>query len=195
MANRKALEKQYRKLARQANKQMRELEQAAAEGHDDYLRYAYARAQRDVRQWGGRTRFGVKPDDLPANTKQLQAKIADVKAFIEHPTSSVAGIEDVYQSRVDTINEQFDTDFDLDSMQAFFDLGYGDKLKDQYGSRQAFDIVRVIEENMDKLVKQIKGHRKRELHLDGESDVLMEKVNEVISSRKYGSKMINVLMK
>ena len=195
MANRKALEKQYRKLARQANKQMRELEQAAAEGHDDYLRYAYARAQRDVRQWGGRTRFGVKQKDLPTNTKQLQAKIADVKAFIEHPTSSVAGIEDVYQSRVDTINEQFDTDFDLDSMQAFFDLGYGDKLKDQYGSRQAFDIVRVIEDNMDTLVKQIKGHRKRELHLDGESDVLMEKVNEVISSRKYGSKMINILMK
>ena len=65
------------------------------------------------------------------------------------------------------------------------------------GNRLAFGepIFRMIEDNMDTLVKQIKGHRKRELHLDGESDVLMEKVNEVISSRKYGSKMINILMK
>ena len=196
MANRKELEKQYKKLARQADKALRALEKSAQEGNKDFLKYAYSGAQRDIRHWGGRSRFGSKKENIPKNTRQLQAKIADIQSFLEKPTSTPEKIKEMYLDRIETIESStsYDhPDFNLDSFQAYWDLGYGEKLKNEYGSKQAFNIVAAIQDNIDDIAKQIQQHRKREIFID-DDPLLNEQVNEVISSRKYGSKFIDVLM-
>ena len=102
----------------------------------------------------------------------------------------------MYLDRIETIESSTSYDhpyFNLDSFQAYWDLGYGEKLKHEYGSKQAFNIVAAIQDNIDDIAKQIQQHRKREIFIS-DDPLLNQQVNEVISSRKYGSKFIDVLM-
>ena len=68
-----------------------------------------------------------------------------------------------------------------------------DKLKARFGSQSMWSAVRQIQNNMDTLVKQMKQHKAREIIVDEDDPILQATVDEIISSREFGSKLINLL--
>ena len=99
--------KEYRKLAKRADQRLVRLEGYRHDkGMKNILSYAYRTAQKAISQWSGSKskRFNTAP---PKTEKGLIQKIADIKAFLESPTSTKKGILDVYKKRADAINKTF----------------------------------------------------------------------------------------
>ena len=193
MADRALLTEQYKKLAKHANMRLLRLEKRAG-SNPALLDWAYAHAQEDIRKWrgSGKHRYPstVKQD---APISQLQARIADVEKFLEMETSTISGVKRINDKRVDTINKKFDTDFTASDYQQFARSGMLDKLKARFGSQTMWSAVRQIQNNMDTLVKQMKQHKAREIIVDEDDPILQATVDEIISSREFGSKLINLL--
>ena len=193
MADRALLTEQYRKLAKQANMRLLRLEKRAG-SNPALLDWAYAHAQEDIRKWrgSGKHRYPstVKQD---APISQLQARIADVEKFLEMETSTISGVKRVNEKRVDTINNKYGTDFTSSDFQQFARSGMLDKLKAQYGSKTMWKAIGQIRKNMDTLVKQMKQHKAREIIVDEDDPILQATVDEILSSRRYGKTLINLL--
>ena len=158
------------------------------------LDWAYAHAQEDIRKWrgSGKSRYpsSVKGD---APISQLQARIADVEKFLEMETSTISGVKRVNEKRVDTINNKYGTDFTSSDFQQFARSGMLDKMKAQYGSKTIWKAIGQIRKNMDTLVKQMKQHKAREIIVDEDDPILQATVDEILSSRRYGKTLINLL--
>ena len=193
MADRALLTEQYKKLAKQANMRLLRLEKRAG-SNPALLDWAYAHAQEDIRKWrgSGKQRYPstVKQD---APISQLQARIADVEKFLEMETSTISGVKRVNEKRVDTINNKYGTDFTSSDFQQFARSGMLDKMKAQYGSKTMWKAIGQIRTNMDTLVKQMKQHKAREIIVDEDDPILQATVDEILSSRRYGKTLINLL--
>ena len=193
MADRALLTEQYKKLAKQANMRLLRLEKRAG-SNPALLDWAYAHAQEDIRKWrgSGKHRYPstVKQD---APISQLQARIADVEKFLEMETSTISGVKRINDKRVDTINNKYGTDFTSSDFQQFARSGQLDKLKAQYGSKTMWKAIGQIRKNMDTLVKQMKQHKAREIIVDEDDPILQATVDEILSSRRYGKTLINLL--
>lgn len=193
MADRALLTEQYKKLAKQANMRLLRLEKRAG-SNPALLDWAYAHAQEDIRKWrgSGKSRYpsSVKGD---APISQLQARIADVEKFLEMETSTISGVKRVNEKRVDTINDKYGTDFSSSDFQQFARSGQLDKLKAQYGSKTMWKAIGQIRKNMDTLVEQMKQHKKREIIVDEDDPILQATVDEILSSRRYGKRLIDIL--
>ena len=50
-----------------------------------------------------------------------------------------------------------------------------------------------IRKNMDTLVEQMKQHKKREIIVDEDDPILQSTVDEILSSRRYGKRLIDIL--
>ena len=50
-----------------------------------------------------------------------------------------------------------------------------------------------IRKNMDTLVEQMKQHKKREIIVDEDDPILQATVDEILSSRRYGKRLIDIL--
>ena len=193
MADRTELMQQYRKLAKQANMRLLRLEKRAAD-QPAVLNWAYATAITDIEAWRGegKTRFpSAAPKDSPI--AQLQARIADVEKFLEMPTSYVGKIKSIDKSRVDTINKNQGTNFTVGDFERFARSGMLSKLKAEYGSKTMWKIITQIRRNMDTLEKQIAQHKKRDILIDEDDPIFQAKVDEVLSARRYGRKLIDLL--
>ena len=158
------------------------------------LNWAYATAINDIEAWRGegKTRFpSAAPKDSPI--AQLQARIADVEKFLEMETSTISGVKRVNEKRVDTINDKYGTDFSSSDFQQFARSGQLDKLKAQYGSKTMWKAIGQIRKNMETLVEQMKQHKKREIIVDEDDPILQATVDEILSSRRYGKRLIDIL--
>lgn len=184
---------QYKKLAKQANMRLLRLEEKAGT-NPALLDWAYAHAQEDIRKWrgSGKTRYPSTVKQS-APISQLQARIADVEKFLEMDTSTITGVKKVNESRVNTINDRYGTNFSSSDFQQFARSGQLDKLKAQFGSKTMWKAIGQIRRNMDKLVEQMRQHKKREIIVDEDDPILQNIVDEILSSRRYGKKLIDIL--
>ena len=172
---------------------MKRLEDWASE-QPAALTWAYAVAINDIEslRGPGATRFpSAVPKDM--GIAQLQARIADVEKFLEMETSTISGVKRVNEKRVDTINDKYGTDFSSGDFQQFARSGQLDKLKSQYGSKTMWKAIGQIRKNMDTLVEQMKQHKKREIIVDEDDPILQATVDEILSSRRYGKRLIDIL--
>lgn len=83
------LVKEYRKLAKRADQRLVRLEgQRHHKKYKNILEFAYKTAIKDIRSWSGKKakRFNTEP---PKQVEDLVAKIADIKKFLNSPTSRV----------------------------------------------------------------------------------------------------------
>ena len=102
---------EYRKLADRADKRMLRLERLAKSDPDfsNVTDYAYKKAQEDAIKWGGKAsaekgaRFAINP---PKTAKEINAKMKDIRAFLERPTSTKTGIINTYKKRADALNSK-----------------------------------------------------------------------------------------
>ena len=176
-----SLDHYYRRLAKQADQRLVRLEQLSSKsGYENVNKYAYARAMRDIKQWSGEdaTRFNMKP---PKNANSLRAKIADIRTFLEAPTSTKAGIEVVYKNKADTLNEKYGTNFEWSDLANYFDEAKNSKSDSKYGSDTMLKAVAEIQKQSDTIAKQIKQHKKK--HITVDNPRLQDAIDDILADR------------
>lgn len=118
----------YRRIAKVADQRLVRLERLADQaGYGNADQWAYKKAMRDIATWSGdaASRFNTKP---PENIKQLQAKINDIKSFLGAPSSTKSGITKVYQTRANTINDKYGTNFSTGDLESLFSSSFWKKV-------------------------------------------------------------------
>lgn len=171
----------YHRIAKAADQRMRELERLSQqEGYKSILDYSYRLAQRDAVIFGAnpnKPRFDIKPPD---NRNLFNEKINDMIRFLQSPTSSKRGIEQVYDRRVNTINEKYGTNFTWQDLKSFMDSGAFDKFTGDayFSSKTVFKAVGVIQSTMKKLKEGI------ELDKSKRSDVTLDVALTLLDSRR-----------
>lgn len=185
------LEAVYRTLAKAADQRLVRLEgYAYEENMKNATRWAYARAQFDIKQWSGEkaTRFNTAP---PVSNTGLEHKIADIKRFLQSESSTKKGIQRTLQKRADTLNQRFGTNFRWDEVGKFFNSKLREKLDDSYGSKTVVKVVARLQEKKDDIVKAMKKAALQELDLSDQS-MVDDMVRETLE--KYGEDVITYLL-
>lgn len=177
MATYEELEKEYRKLAKRADQRLVRLEGYKHDkNYATATQWAYAKAQKDIDKWGGTNRFNTKP---PATKTMLEAKINDIKNFLDSPTSTKAGITSVYKKRADTINKKYGTNFKWQDLATYYTSGMADKMDSKFGSKTALKTIAAAQKNKKDVIKAIKEGSENHLKLS-DSENLNKKVNEFL---------------
>lgn len=147
----------YHRLAKQADTRLRRLEKLSAkEGFENVTQYAYRSAVRELT-----LNFGANPKSptfdrkLPrANNGEIiqemyNERLAVLKDFLLSPSSTKAGIKDIYQQRADTIKENHGVDFTWQDMADFFETGAAEKLFKDYGSQTTMKAIGKLQSMID----------------------------------------------
>ena len=171
----------YRRLAKMADQRLVRLEKLAQEpGFENVKKYAYAAAMRDIDSYKGAgkgNRFNTAPPKAPTLFRE---KIIDMRRFLSAPTSSKAGIIDVYKKRAETINQKYGTNFTWQDMADFFQSGDADKMFKEYGSKTVMRAIGTIQYTADQIQDRISGNQNK--HVDSiESQVALD----IMSSPKF----------
>lgn len=149
------LVKVYRTLAKTADQRLVRLESYEHdENFKNATKWAYARAERDIKQWSGEDakRFNTAP---PASRSSLLAKIEDIKTFLESPTSTKKGIKDIMVKRADTLNEKFGTNFKWDTVGKYFESELASSMDKKLASKTAMKVLGKIQKDKKKILQQI----------------------------------------
>lgn len=182
------LVKVYRQLARTADKRLIQLEALShQEGYRHVKAWAYARAQYDIKYWGGNSRFNTAP---PKGYQQLTGKVNDIIHFLKSPTSTKRGITSTYKSRADTINKKYGTNFTWEDLANFFESEMWRKMADAYGSGTALEMIGVMQKNEDEIVNAINENRDTVVRVD-DDDLLSDLLNDALSD--YGDDIKDIL--
>ena len=158
----------YKRLAKTADQRLVRLERLATQpGYEKVTQYAYAKAMRDIENYGGGKRFNVKPplkEDGTVDNTLLREKLADLRAFLTSVSSTKKGIEQVYKQRADTFNKNFGTNFNWQELADFYNSGDADKLSPNdgsgYGSSTVLKAIGMIQKSKEKVSKQIEANKK-----------------------------------
>lgn len=113
-AKKKALINQYRALAEKADRRLRRIRTYANSGDRKYQhieKFAYAKLMKDIQDWYGE---GAKGSQKSANwlsdnltTKQIEARMNKINEFLNMPTSTISGINRVWDNRTNTIENKY----------------------------------------------------------------------------------------
>ena len=156
----------YKRLAKTADQRLVRLERLAEQpGYEKVTQYAYAKAMRDIENYGGGKRFNVKPplkEDGTVDNTLLREKLADLRAFLTSVSSTKKGIEQVYKQRANTFNKNFGTNFTWQELADFYNSGDADKLGGDggYGSSTVLKAIGMIQKSKEKISKQIEANKK-----------------------------------
>lgn len=99
----------FRKLAKDADRRMRSLRALSyEENYKGVLSYAYARAQRDIREQTGKKGSNLRfSSNIPTTIKGLASYTKDVERFMNAESSTKRGIVNIYKRRAETINIKY----------------------------------------------------------------------------------------
>lgn len=182
-----ALMKEYRTLAKRADQRMVRLEQYSKRPeYKGILRFAYARAQHDLKAYasekrlatGMPLRFNTAPPKTKSgeiNTKALQGKINLIKRFLTSQASTIdkpkkqmageTGLNQTYKKRVDTINKTYGTDFTWQELAQFFDSGLADKMQ-KFGSDVRLKVIAVVQANKKAIIDALQSEGNKTLVIE-----------------------------
>lgn len=155
----------YRRLAKRANQRLVRLEQfSQREGNRDVLRYAYARAQRDIQAFRGENATRWTENINKAGTiEEVKAQISDIRRFLEAETSTIGrtlgtkGIRGIYDERAAQFNENMGTDFTASEISTFMESGgLYDILEKQFGAEAYKSIIQAGSVVMSQLAEENK---------------------------------------
>ena len=133
--SREELIKDYNKMVTAANKQLYRLEKySEREGYENILKFAYAKAQTNIkrRRGEGFTRFKKVPEDY--DLRRLRGDVNAVLEFMNSPSRNLTEIKSIYQKRAETINNRFGTSFTWQTMVDYYSSGLNKKIDKDYGS-------------------------------------------------------------
>lgn len=173
----------YNKLAKKADRRMRELERFSRyEEFESVLNYAYRTAKRDIESWTppeGKERAPRWQRNVPADTRTLQAKIRDIEKFLSKKTSTITGVKEVYIKRTNTINKKYGTDFTWQQLANYFESGFAEKANDKYGSKTALKAMGVLQANKQKALDIIAKKSENNIQVSGKK--VRDTVNDMLA--------------
>lgn len=187
--------KKYNKLAKKADRRMRELERFSR--YDEFsgiLNYAYKSAAETIRTWTPPDKHEKSPRwqrNAPVDTRSLKAKIKDIEHFLSMKSSTVTGVKDIYKKRAKTINERFGTKFTWEQLAHFFeDGGLADKAFDHYGSATVLLAFGKIQKKKSTALKVLDDFNKR--HKVTDNDLATQNaINGILQD--YGPEVLELL--
>ena len=186
------LEKEYRKLAKRADQRLVRIEQLSKS--DKKFRgakqFAYERARRDIKAWGGSTgkpRFNTKP---PKTVQGLKAKIADIRNFLDSKTSTKTGIKSTYKKGAETMRQKYGYSASWEDMVKYYQKGINNKLESKFGYNTTIIALGVIQKNKSKVKKELAESGNNALTTD---KALNRVINEMLSEHSRDLKEIGVL--
>lgn len=191
-SDRTELLKVYRTVAKAADQRLVRLEKVTQEENFKIAdKWAYARAQRDIRAWSGEdaTRFNVTP---PGSKQGIQAKIEDIRTFLQAPTSTKTGIKKIFIQKANTLNKEFGTSFKWDQVGKFFKSAQWKEMSDKYASRTTFKVLRTVRKfDKAKLEKAVKDADTSDLRIP--DDQVGRVVKEIIKNKEKGEDLLTLL--
>lgn len=153
----------YKRLAKQADQRLVRIEELSGlrgkppvAGYEEAYKYAYRKAL-DMLDQG--TRFNA---NIPKpGTFEWRERVNAMREFLSSPTSTKSGIKQVYENRVNTLNDRYGTNFTWSELADFFHSGDFGKLRKQgYGSKVIMKAMGKIQQaQTDKLVDGMKQRR------------------------------------
>jgi len=201
----KALEKEYRALAKRADQRLVRLEKYAQRtGYENIKQYAYARAMRDIKAWSGEgaKRFNTK---APLSTQGLMAKIKDIEYFLHAASSSLKptyrngqlespGIEATYQKRADTLNKKlapYGGNVTWENIGQLFESTLYRKLRKIYSSDTVVRTIAKLQGSEDDVLKAFDSKKAMNVRIEKEAPI-EDAVNHAL---RYYKKDIRSLYK
>lgn len=188
------LVKEYRKLAKRADQRLVRLEKLS--GQKDFKQvkqWAYKNAVTDALQWGAsveKPRFNIAP---PKSTVSLKAKIQDIRNFLEKPTSTKAGIIDVYKKKADTLNEKY-KDYGLDlnwsDVGTFFESALYKKLSKKYTSGTVVKAIATIKQNEGQLLSDFAKHKASHIKTEDNDIIINDAIGRMTQYYKSDVKKL-----
>lgn len=182
----------YKSLAKKADERLRQLERMAErEEYKGVKSYAYKKAMRDIRKMrgAGATRFG---EAKPKNLRQLKARQAKIENFLAAPSSEVSKIKEIYEKRVESLNNSQGTNFTYEDYANYWENVNSGKIIYSRDSLRAMSVINDENRIHEKLVEEINkanenikndvtdleiNKRMKELGLTDKSDLTsMEKI-------------------
>ena len=120
----------------------------------------------------------------------LYKNINRVLQFLEAPTSSKQGIQEVYEKRADTIQEKYGVSVDWSNIGDLFESALYKKVDSKYGSKTAIQAIGIIQADKKKVQKALKEQKPISMRVE---DVdLNRTVNNFLH---YYKKDLNSLLK
>ena len=175
------LEHYYRRLAKTADQRLVRLEAYAREkDFKPATQWAYSKAIRDIKKWSGpdALRFNTK---MPEGDEAIRAKISDIRAFIESPTSTKKGITEVYKKRADTTNRKYGTKFTWQQLAKYYESGQAKIWDEKFGSKTALKTIGQIQKNKKQILEGIEKADQKDIRVD--NAVLEKTVNKALKDQ------------
>lgn len=190
---RKELTNFYKSAAKAADQRLVELERLSKKkGYKEVKQWAYREAMRDIRaEWGENAkRFNRK---LPDNMNSIYKDINRVLNFLDSPTSSKKGIDEVYNKRANTINKRYGTNVTWSNVGDIFSSILWKKTNQKHGSQTVLQAIGHIQANEKKIKRALSQQKPISLHLpDDVPGVVEEEVNKLL---RYYKKDVASLIK
>lgn len=186
--------KEYNRLAKKADRRMRELERFSRyKEFEGILNYAYRGAKKAIAKYTPPGYEDKQPRwqrNAPLDTRTLQAKIKDIENFLNKPTSTVTGTVKIYKKRTATINKKYGTKFTWQQLANYFETGgLSEKGSDKYGSKTLLKSIGEIQANKKQALDIIEGKSQDHIQID---DIKVEyTVNELLKG--YGKDLKTIL--
>ena len=200
-----ALDKFYRRIVDTANHRLLEIERMSVkEGYEEITQFAYRKAMYDIHDFFGEDRKRFKANALPLeDLREVPKYINSVLRFLEMPTSTKIGIQDIYTRRAATINKEYGTDVSWQTIANLYQSKLYLKLNAKLNaSKTAVRVIGVLQKNKKELKKYFKevsdaekmGKQPPEIiSLQVKDRELNEKVNEALA--EYGTDISKLLKK
>lgn len=199
------LDKFYRRIVDAANHRLLEIERMSVKkGYEEVTQFAYRKAMYDIHDFFGEDRKRFKANALPLeDLREVPKYINSVLRFLEMPTSTKIGIQDIYTKRAATINKEYGTNVSWQTIANLYQSKLYSKLNAKLNaSKTAVRVIGVLQKNKKELKKYFKevsdaekmGKQPPEIiSLQVKDRELNEKVNEALA--EYGTDISKLLKK
>ena len=172
----------YKTAAKVADQRLIELERLSKKkGYKEVQQWAYREAMRDIKaEWGENAkRFNRK---LPENLNSIYKDINRVLNFLDSPTSSKKGIDEIYNKRAETIGERYGVDVTWSNIGDLFNSILYQKVAKKYGSKTALKAIGVIQTNEKKVKRALSQYKPISVHIadDLDTKVVEETANKFL---------------
>lgn len=153
----------YKRLAKAADQRLVRIEELSGlrgkppvKGFENAYKYAY-RAAIDSLDKGIRFNANIpKP-----GTFEWRERVNAMRKFLSSPTSTKTGIREVYEKRVQSINDKYGTKFDWQSLADFFEKGDFDKLNKDFASKTVVRAIGKIQRAQEMLKDKLTEHAEK----------------------------------
>lgn len=180
----------YRQAAKVADQRLVRLEKLATQKNfKGVKKYAYRKATYQAMEWGGnpdKPRFNIKPPKTvkgDINREKIRAKIMDILDFLDKPTSTKAGILNIYQKRADTLNKTFADEglhFTWQDVGNFFESTLYKKMDSAKGSGTIVKAFAAIQHDKKAVLTAFKSGS--EQHIKVDNIVVQDAIDTMLES-------------